>query len=102
MINLALHLAGPIRVILAQRLRHELDVERGLHERGERVALALFEGFEQLARDLLEEVGEDLRGQGRGGSCYLGVYEDEAEERFVDVGADFFGLFVRRRCPAGV
>lgn len=97
-----MHLARPVRGVLAQRLGHELDVERRLHERRERVALALLEGFEQLARDLLEKVREHLRGEVCGRGRDLGVHQDEAEERFVDVWAYCVGLVVYGWCPGGI
>ena len=66
LIDLALDFARALCRVLTQRLRYELHIQRRLHERGKRIPLALLDGFEKLARGLLEQVGEDLGGEGRG------------------------------------
>jgi hypothetical protein len=63
LVDQALHLGGLGRGVLAEGLRDKLDVQRGLHERRERIALALLEGLEEFPRRLLEEVREHLVGE---------------------------------------
>lgn len=73
LVDLALHLTRAVRGILTQCLGYEFYVESGLHKFGEGVALTELEGFEEFTRGLLEEVGEDLGGEGGGGGRDLGV-----------------------------
>ena len=70
---------------MTQRLGDKLHVQGGLHESLEGIARTGAEGIHQLLRGLFEQEREDLgRERGRGGG-YLGVDEDETEQRFVDV-----------------
>lgn len=46
-------------------------------------------------------MGENLGCEYRRSGRYLRVDEDEREEDFVDVGSNFFGLFVHGGCPVG-
>jgi hypothetical protein len=64
--------------VLAQTLGYELDIQRGLHERGKRVSLSLLERIKKLLGGVLKEVRKDLNCERRSCGGYLGVDKDEA------------------------
>lgn len=99
LVDLALELRRLVGGVVAERLGDELDVERGLHERLERVARAAPKGVEEQHARLLEQEGEHLRSERRRRGGELGVDEDEDEQGLVDVRLGGRRARARRRGP---
>lgn len=89
LVNVRLDLGRLLRRVRGESLRHELDVERGLHELregdgGQPVGL---ERLDERGRGGFEEGAQNARGEGRRCGAGFCVDDDEVQQDGEDVGA---------------